>query len=407
MLIKFTEIDIAQPLQSIYLDNRYSWVYVLVRWKLCPIGLLHVQCLPYTRVIEAKQLHHQIIETFGWNLWERALSGGLNEINKEKDEYLPPISVIVCTRDRAESLERCLQALKQLDYPKYEVVVVDNHSRDVRVAQVVENSGFRYVREDTPGLNWARNRGAKEAQYNIIAYIDDDALATSGWLRGIAYGFENSEIMAVTGMVLPAELETAAQIDFEVYGGMNKGFTRFVKQRDKMNKKDLLWASGWGVGANMAFRRDIFEKTGNFDVALDVGTPTNGGGDIEFFYRIVSAGYKLCYEPAATVYHVHRRDNLSLKRQIYNNGRSFPAYLLTIARNEPGNRTAILWFAIRWWGWEWLLRRLVSSFFKRDSWTFQFAMTELKGAFSSLRAYRKSQRIARQYFETSQSVNSG
>jgi glycosyltransferase involved in cell wall biosynthesis len=71
-----------------------------------------------------------------------------------------------------------------LDYPEYEVVVVDNASRDPAVAEVVAQSGCRYVREDGPGLNWARNRGIEEANHDLIAFIDDDALAASGWLRG-------------------------------------------------------------------------------------------------------------------------------------------------------------------------------------------------------------------------------
>jgi GT2 family glycosyltransferase len=251
------------------------------------------------------------------------------------------------------------------------------------------------VREDRPGLDWARNRGAREAKYDLIAYIDDDALATPGWLRGIARGFEDPKVMIVTGMVLPAEIETPAQNDFEGYGGMSKGFVSYTVQRDQLNQQGQFWASSWGVGANMAFRRTLFEVIGYFDIALDVGTPTNGAGDIEFFYRAVAAGYTLRYEPAATVRHIHRRDDATLMRQIYNNGRSFAAYLFTIARNEPAKRKKILKFGLRWWLWEWLLRRLINSFIKRDRWTFRFAWIELKGCFSALGAYRAAQKLAK------------
>jgi glycosyltransferase involved in cell wall biosynthesis len=307
---------------------------------------------------------------------------------------LPPISVVVCTRDRALSLERCLAALAQLDYPSYEVVVVDNCSRDGATQRVVEHSGFRYVREDRPGLDWARNCGMQAARHDIVAYIDDDAIATPGWLRGIARGFEEPAIMGVTGMVLPAEIETSAQNDFERYGGMSKGFVPYVIQRHGLSGRDSFWASNWGVGANMAFRRSLFDAIGGFDIALDVGTPTNGAGDIEFFYRMVSMGHALRYEPAAMVRHIHRRDRASLRRQIYNNGRSFPAYLLTIARNEPHRRREVIWFALRWWVWQWLLRRVLVSIPRRDGWTFRMALTELCGAFSSLKAYREAQQIA-------------
>jgi GT2 family glycosyltransferase len=210
----------------------------------------------------------------------------------------------------------------------------------------------------------------------------------------VAQGFEDPEVMVVTGLVLSAEIETPAQSDFERYGGMSKGFVNKTIRRDELSDQALFWSSTWGVGTNMAFRRTLFEAIGDFDVALDVGTPASGAGDIEFFYRTVAAGYTLRYEPAAMVRHVHRRDDASLKRQIYNNGRSFAAYLLTIARNQPRRRVAVLRFALRWWVWDWLLRRLLSSLIRRDRWTFRFALAELWGSCSALWAYRESQKVA-------------
>jgi hypothetical protein len=96
------------------------------------------------------------------------------------------------------------------------------------------------------------------------------------------------------------------------------------------------------------------------------------------------------------VRHVHRRDGASLRRQIYNNGRSFAAYLLTIAHKEPRKRAVVLWFALRWWIWPWLIQRLIRSITQRDIWTLRLALTELWGSFSALRAYRESQEIALQ-----------
>lgn len=394
MLIKFVEIDLKQPLQPIYLDARYTHLFVLVYWGYLPLGLLKLVCQSPSRLFTAKELKSRIIETLGWQVWQQAVVGGLNKLDKRSEDSLPPISVIVCTRDRPLSLERCLKALTRLDYTTYEVIVVDNCSQNPAVAQVVAQSGFRYVREDRPGLDWARNRGIREAKYDVIAYVDDDALATPGWLRGVALGFEDPEIMAVTGMVLPAEIETVAQSDFEQYGGMGKGFTTFTICREKLRSQAEFWASNWGVGANMAFRRALFEAIGEFDIALDVGTPTNGGGDIEFFYRTVAAGYSLRYEPAALIYHVHRRSHAALMRQIYNNGRSFAAYLMTIARRHPQRRAAVGWFALRWWGVGWLLRRLIIGIVKRDREMLRLSLTELSGCLSSFNAYRKAQRIA-------------
>ncbi len=396
MLAKVIEVDLQQSLAPIYMDSRYSAAVILVRWGYFPIGKLRLQCIPDQRTISAKQLESEIFRAFGWQLWEYYSCGKFIQSEETRMRSLPPISVIVCTRDRVCSLANCLGALRQLDYPLYEVIVVDNCSEDAAIAQVVAENGFRYVREDNPGLDRARNCGIREAHYDLIAFIDDDALATTGWLRGIARGFADSEIMAVTGMVLPAELETPAQDDFETYGGMSKGFNPFTIRRSELSNRALFWTSGWGVGANMAFRRSLFQAVGTFDVALDVGTPTNGGGDIEFFYRTVAAGYALRYEPAAFVYHTHRRAATALNQQIYNNGRSFGAYLLTIVRNDPQKRAEVLWFALRWWIWSWLIYRLVRSILTRDAWTRDLAFIELRGALSSVSTHRAAQRLATQ-----------
>jgi glycosyltransferase involved in cell wall biosynthesis len=318
----------------------------------------------------------------------------LDSIGRASRVELPPITVAVCTRDRPGSLKACLEALARLDYPDYEVLVVDNASHDPAVRQVVETTGFRYVREEIPGLNWARNQAQREARHDIVAYIDDDAIASPGWLWGIARGFSEPETMAVTGLVLPAELETLAQNAFEAYGGMGKGFSPRVFRRDDLDPAGMLWSSSWGVGANMAFRRDLFEKVGGFDPALDVGTPTRGGGDIEFFHRVVAAGHTLRYEPAAYVYHVHRRDRSALVRQIANNGRSFPAYLLTVARHYPNQRGAVISFALRQWLWGWLVKRGIKSIWRRDWQTASFVAAELRGSLGAIQGYRESQRAA-------------
>jgi glycosyltransferase involved in cell wall biosynthesis len=396
MLIQHVQIELSKPIEPIYVDYRYQRLFALVCWRGLPLGMLFLQCHPELRTFSAQQLQHEITKQFGWSMWEQMVTGALDRLEPRPGRVLPPISVVVCTRDRALSLKNTLASLAELDYPEYEVVVVDNCSREDATARAVQQSGFRYVREDRPGLDWARNRGVQEARFDIIAFIDDDAVAMPSWLRGIAYGFEDATVDVVTGMVLAAEIETAAQNDFEHYGGMSKGFIPYTIRRNEISGRDLFRSSNWGVGANMAFRRSVFKAIGGFDIALDVGTATCGGGDIEFFYRAVAAGHALRYEPAATIRHTHRRDHASLRRQIYNNGRSFAAYLMTVARNEPRRRRAVLWFGLRWWLWQWLIRRILVSVAQRDWWTLRIALVELWGACSAPKAYRMAQLAAAQ-----------
>ncbi|PSB46646.1 glycosyl transferase family 2, partial [filamentous cyanobacterium Phorm 6] len=156
--------------------------------------------------------------------------------------------------------------------------------------------------------------------------------------------------------------------------------------------QELLWASKYGVGANMAFRGQVFEAAGNFDVALDVGTATRGGGDIEMFHRILAKGYATVYEPSALVWHLHRRSDKALSKQLQDNGRGFGAYLLTCDRNRTVPRLEILKFAMfNWFGW-WLVRRLKAPGLLPR----QLVVSELLGALDSPFAYRKAQLQAQQ-----------
>jgi glycosyltransferase involved in cell wall biosynthesis len=394
---RIIELDVAKALPEIRLDPKYRMCQLFVKWGYTPLGLIQIHASRYGRLVEQKTVHSIVIEQLGWEIWTRRITGTLEHIGSTDYSNHLPISVLVCTRDRPDYLKKCLDSLSNLDYPAYEVVVVDNASQDTSIRKIVESKGFRYVREETPGLNWARNRAFHEAKYDIVAYIDDDAIASPGWLHGFAYGFSNPEIMAVTGMVLPAELKTSAQIDFESYGGMNKGFVAKTIRKSELNPESLLWASQWGVGANMGFRRELLNRLGGFDPALDVGTATRGGGDIEFFYRTVAAGHSLRYEPAAYIYHVHRRYRPTLLQQISDNGHSFPAYLLTVARKHKDQKWNVVRFGTRQWLWNWLVKRGIKALVKRDHMTWKFVVAELRGTSGAYRDYKLAQRTALEY----------
>ena len=92
----------------------------------------------------------------------------------------------------------------------------------------------------------------------------------------------------------------------------------------------------------MAYRHSLFARIGGFDPALDVGTVTNGGGDLEMFFRVLKEGYTLVYEPAALVRHRHRRDYAQLREQITNNGVGFYAYLVRSALHYRDERWPLM-----------------------------------------------------------------
>jgi glycosyltransferase involved in cell wall biosynthesis len=288
-----------------------------------------------------------------------------------------------------------LRALTKLDYRDYEVVVVDNASVGTETAEVVAATPFRYVREDRPGLNWARNRGIAESQSEIIAYVDDDAVVDPNWLAAIVAAFEDPVVDAVTGLVLAAELIWPAQHVFEQYGGMGKGMNRRDLDGSRMTADARVAAHSAGVGANMAFRRQTFERVGPFDTALDVGTPSNGGGDLDIFHRVLVTGLTIRYEPAAFVWHYHRREPEQLRKQLYNNGRAFGVYLLKILRTRTVPRSCALRYALFRWLGGWLVVRLLKTATKRERFPVRLVLAELWGATHALWAYGATYRADR------------
>ncbi len=320
------------------------------------------------------------------------MSGSLS--SEARNAKASPISVLVCTRDRPQSLERCLRSLGELDYPSYEVVVVDNCSREAKVARTVERAGFRYVREDRPGLDWARNRAIQESRYDIVAFIDDDAVASRGWLRALSRAFANGEVMAVTGLILPAEMETQNQALFEQYGGMSKGLESRLYRPETMSARQLLMAQAFGAGANMAFRRQVFDSVGWFDTALDTGTPSQGCGDLDMFHRVLVHGYTLRYQPDAWILHTHRRDLDGLRRQLYANGRSHGVYLIKRLVECSIRRRETLGYA-SYWFLGWVCARFLRGLWHRRFFPRTLLWAELKGAISAPWAYVAAYHIER------------
>ena len=395
MAVKLLDIEFSEPINPIRGLERYEKIRILVRYRGVPIKWVEMYNNPWLAIIPAEQVRVAIFEQIGKELTKAILTEKLG-LKPEPNDLLPPISVVICTRDRTDLLKGALEAILALDYPNREIIVIDNAPSNSSTAELVARLPVRYVKEERPGLDWARNRGIAEASHEIIAFTDDDVRPDRGWLRGMAAGFVDPTIMAVSGLVAPAELETEAQIQYEFgYGGMLQYLHCFKVDGSNLTAQKLLWASAYGVGANMAFRRQVFEDVGNFDPALDVGTPTRGAGDIEMFHRILAKGYSTFYEPTAFVWHVHRRSGEALSRQLRDNGRGFGAFLLTCDRNRTVSRRAIVQFAVfHWLNW-WLLRRLIRpNWFPR-----KLVFSELLGALQSPFAYKEAQLQAQKLAE--------
>ncbi|HEY5986206.1 MAG TPA: glycosyltransferase family 2 protein, partial [Streptosporangiaceae bacterium] len=213
------------------------------------------------------------------------------------------VSVVVCTRDRPVDLANCLSALAASSRAPEEIIVVDNSPSTPAARDVVRaRPGVRYVPAPEPGLSRARNAGIANSTGELIVFTDDDALVAPTWLERLAAPFSDDSVEAVTGLVLPAELETTAQVVFERLGGFGRGFLRRDYGYDWYTDHRRHGVPVWTIGAGvcMALRRSALARLGCFDKRLGAGA-AGCSEDSEMWYRILAAGGRCVYEPAAVV----------------------------------------------------------------------------------------------------------
>jgi GT2 family glycosyltransferase len=217
-----------------------------------------------------------------------------------------------------------------------------------------------------------------------VAFTDDDAAPEPEWLGALVANFADPSAVVVTGLTLPAVLETEAQELFEHHCTFVRGFRRriFDGQRD-----NPLAVGPVGAGANMAIRKKVVCALDGFDERLDGGMPTRSGGDHDLFARVLMAGHRIVYDPAAVSWHRHRRTREELLDTIYGYGVGVYAMWtgFVIERREIGvARLAWQWF------WHSQLRSLVrpSEPFART-----VAWQELRGCLSGPRRWLDARRV--------------
>jgi GT2 family glycosyltransferase len=256
------------------------------------------------------------------------------------------ISIVVATRDRPDDLRQCLSSLAAQETScRVEIIVVDNNPASGLTPPVVaEFSGVKLAAEQRRGLAYARNKGFLTSRGEIAIATDDDVLAPPDWIEKLLAPFANPEVMVVTGNVLPWELETEAQRLFEAYGGLGRGAARRVVNGEWFKRRAAAPPT-WSLGAtaNAAFRSSIFShpRIGLMNEALGPGMPSGVGEDTYLFYKVLKAGYTIVYEPAAWVWHKHRREMAALRRQVFNYSKGHVAYHLTTLLGDGDWRAVI------------------------------------------------------------------
>ncbi|MDD1752497.1 MAG: glycosyltransferase [Methanotrichaceae archaeon] len=314
MPIKVLDIDLAEGVNKNDKLESYSKALVLWRWRGRPLGQSLVSI--FNGKLDDLELLYLASRDTSIRLAKIALKEYLAIPNDS--EFIPSriltYTVIICTHDRTSYLKKCLDSICSDVDRSIEVIVVDNAPSDDQTAKLVSEYPVRYVREDRKGLNWARSRGALESRSEIVVYTDDDVIVDLNWINGILQPFFDPEIAAVTGLVMPLELETPAQEQFD---SVYRNWRQFERREISAASISAALAYNVGSGANMAFRRQIVNKLSLFDSEMDCGTSTYAAGDLYAFYRLLSLGYRIIYNPNAIVWHQYKKDWNDMLKQLY------------------------------------------------------------------------------------------
>lgn len=370
------DVELAGPLPAVSRDSQYGRLFVTARLHTEPLGTCTLALGPDG--LAASELAAALWQEFREPVLARFAAAGrpapplLTGAGLDTDPAgwpflrdrqaalaeAPFVSVVICTRDRLDQLAACLRSVAKQEYPRFEVLVVDNAPAGDEVRALtgaglggagLTSAGpgpvpLRYVWEARPGLSWARNAGAAAASGEIIAFLDDDEEPDRHWLAGLAAGFSRGrDIGCVTGMVLPARLDSPAQEWFEELGGhcKGRGFSSALFS-GAGPQSPLFPLPPFGAGANMAFRQEVLACIGGFDVALGAGTPARACEDTLALTMVLLDGYRIAYEPAALTRHHHRADAGGLGDQIEGYGVGLTAYYTALLRRRPRVLPALL-----------------------------------------------------------------
>ena len=201
----------------------------------------------------------------------------------------PKISVVICAYNAERTMRACLESLRALRYPNYEVIVVNDGSTD-RTLEIAEQfREMRLITQPNKGLSEARNVGIAAATADIVAFTDSDCVVDPDWLTYLAYSFATGDVVAVGGPNLPPpeESRTAACV------ASSPGGPTHVLLNDQVAEHI--------PGCNMAFRKQVLEKIGGFDSVFRAA-----GDDVDVCWRLQNEGHVIGFSAAAMVWHFRR-----------------------------------------------------------------------------------------------------
>ena len=213
----------------------------------------------------------------------------------------PFVSAVICTRNRSDKIGHAAESILANAYPNFDLTIVDQSTSDeteVIVGRLSENDGrIRYHRMAKSGLSRAYNLAIASTAGRYIAFTDDDCIVPSDWIEKIVQAFEEQrDGELIYGQVLPAYPEDGGDVLTPLL---------LIHKPERLDR-----ANGFrvfGMGANFAARRSLFERTGAFDEALGGGGPLKSSQDFDLAYRAYRRNAPILLRPEVVVRHDGRR----------------------------------------------------------------------------------------------------
>lgn len=204
----------------------------------------------------------------------------------------PSFSVILCSRNGARTIGETLEHLTRLDYPNYEVIVVNDGSTDATPEIAARFPQFKLISVPNGGLSRARNVGMEAANGEFLAYIDDDAYPDPHWLSHLAYTYLSGDYAGVGGPNIPPPGDgfIAECVSSSPGGPLHVMLTDTEAEHIP--------------GCNLSVRRECLKEIGGFDPRFRIA-----GDDVDVCWRLLDKGWKIGFNPAALVWH-HRRNSV-------------------------------------------------------------------------------------------------
>lgn len=411
-------VELSKPLAAIADVLDYPLVRIYAFWNGSPVARTTVD--NNYEIVDLKQLRDALVSVLAKQL-EKSVCGykaepaltrvraalleGTVPALAETPVRLDPavsVSIVIPTCGRTEGLRLCLtNLLKQNTTRSCEIIIADNRpSSGVTPPVVREFPGVKLVSEPRPGISYARNAGIAAAKGEIIIFTDDDTVAPPDWVENLIAPYSQPEVMAVTGNILPMEIETSAQRLFEEYGagGLGRGFIRWNADPQWFNSHVREGVRTWmlGAGANSSFRACVFSnrQVGMFEETLGTGMPTGAGEDLYHFYRTLKSGGTVTYEPRAFIWHKHRASLPDFHVQLYCYSKGNVAYqLLTFLRDGDWRAlpAVLLHLAL------WHIKRIWHRLTGRSTFPLSLNLMEVRGYLVAPLALWQSHRlVARQ-----------